>query len=267
MTELAGSVWVTNYSAATVVRIDGASNTVAQTVSLGAGAQPCGMTVAGGQLWIGALGQHEIVRVDPASGAIVGDGIDVGGSIWDVQFGFGSVWVAVQSLNEVVRIDPASGQIVSTIETGPTVSGLAVTNSEVWVANQGGTTVDRIDPDTNKVTGSIELPSAPFWFAVGDHSVLVTLSTQNAVVLLDPATGHASEPIAVGKGPRDPGFVDGQFWVANQTSRDVTVIDESGLVTAWFAVPGSRGIFVAQEALGDGWILDYTGTKAFRYKP
>src|SRR4051812_19451138 len=40
MAELDGSVWVTNYSANTIVRVDGETNTVVEQVSLGAGAQP-----------------------------------------------------------------------------------------------------------------------------------------------------------------------------------------------------------------------------------
>jgi YVTN family beta-propeller protein len=266
MTEAAGSVWVTNYSASTVVEIDGATNSVVQTVSLGAGASPCGITYANGKLWVGALGRHSVFEVDPHSGE-VGDPMNVGGSIWDIQYGFDSVWVAVQSLNQVVRIDPADGAILATIESGPTVSGLAITPTEVWVANQGGTTIDRIDPGTNKITGSIDLPSPPFWFAVGDSSVLVTLSQENSVVLIDPVTGQAGDPVSVGKAPRDPGFVNGSYWVANQGSSDVCVVSEAGMLIDAFPVSESRGIFVAQQALGDGWILDYSGTKAFRFEP
>jgi YVTN family beta-propeller protein len=50
MTELDGSVWVTNYADGTVVRVDGTTNQVAQTIAVGL--QPCGIAVANGMLWV-----------------------------------------------------------------------------------------------------------------------------------------------------------------------------------------------------------------------
>ena len=154
------------------------------------------------------------------------------------------------------------------IDGGATVSGLAVTNDQVWVANQGGTTIDRIDPKTNKIVGHINVPAAPFWFATQPSSVAATLSNEGVVVLIDPQSGKVGQPITVGALPRDPGFVGGRLWVASQGSEDVSVIDPStSKVIGSFTLPGPLGIWVAQEALGDGWVLDYAGKTAYRVRP
>src|SRR3954447_5178742 len=66
MVELDGSVWVTNYTDDTLVRVDGATNAVAQTVKVGI--SPCGLAVANGKLWVACLGEGAVVEVDPGSG-------------------------------------------------------------------------------------------------------------------------------------------------------------------------------------------------------
>ena len=265
MVELDGSVWVTNYTDNTLVRVDGATNTVGQTVKVGT--SPCGMAVASGKLWVACLGDRSVVEVDPTDGNVENK-IDVGGQGWDVQFGFGSIWVPIQGPDKIQRIDPASASIVATIAGGgPLVSGVAITPTQVWVANQGGKTISRIDPTTNTIVSSIDLAAAPFWFAVGEKSILATLSNANEAVILDLQTGQPGAPINVGTKPRDPGVVNGKFWVANQGSGDVTVIDPTtSAIDGSFTIPGARGVFVAQQALGDGWILDYAGTTAYRVR-
>jgi DNA-binding beta-propeller fold protein YncE len=177
------------------------------------------------------------------------------------------VWTSVQLSDTILRIDPNDGSTQATIDGGPTVSGLAITRDQVWVANQGGTTIDRIDPASNKIVSHVEVGDAPFWFAVGDDKVLASLTSANSVVIIDARTGQAGEPIGVGQVPHDPGFVDGSFWMPNQQSGDVSVIDPSteSLVGS-FTPPAARGIFLADQALGDGWVLDYAGVSAYRYR-
>ena len=187
MAALDGSVWVTGYSDNTLVRVDGTTNTIAQTVKVGT--SPCGIAVADGKLWVAVLGDRAVVEVDPTTGTVVRK-IGVGGQGWDVQFGFGSIWVPIQGPDTVVRIDPASASIMATINgAGPLVSGLAVTGDQTG-ANQGGQTISRIDPATNQIVAAITLPASPFWFAVGEKSILVTLSNANQAVALNPETGE-----------------------------------------------------------------------------
>jgi HpcH/HpaI aldolase/citrate lyase family len=69
-----GSVWVVNYAAASVLRIDPATNAVLATISTetGTGSQPCGMEITPQYVWVA---KHEpvgsIVKIDPSSNRIV----------------------------------------------------------------------------------------------------------------------------------------------------------------------------------------------------
>ncbi len=262
ITALDGSIWVTNFGDGTLSRIDPVTNAVDEPIQIGS--NPCGLTAFDGALWVGVLGTNEVVRFDPASGTVT-DRVDVGGDPWDVQQGFGSVWVAVQGTDKVLRIDPASGDVLASVDAGNVVVGLAVTSSEVWVANSLSGTISRIDPDTNTVVGEIQLTADPSWFALGPQTVLVTLSSNAKAVLIDQATAQVITTTDVGLTPRDPGFVGDNYWVADEGSQDVYVLDANdGSVLGTFTPPDKSGIFVAEGLLGDGWIESFAGTAVSR---
>ena len=55
------------------------------------------------------------------------------------------------------------------------------------------------------------------------------------------------------------------FWVANQGSEDVSVIDPAdGTLLGTFTPPDTSGIFVAEGLLGDGWIESFGGSAVAR---
>jgi streptogramin lyase len=206
------------------------------------------------------------VEVDPSAGSVV-QHIDAGGPPWDVQVGFGSVWASVQGPDEVLRIDPSNGSITARIKSGPSVSGLAITSDEVWVANQGGTTIDRIDPETDKLRSPVELSDPPFWFAVGPNSVIASMTSADSVAVIDSSTGKVIHVTEVGTRPHDPGYVGGAFWMPSQLTYDASVLDAAtGDPLGTIDLSGSSNPFVAEEALGDGWILDFGGSVAYRIK-
>lgn len=98
------SVWVADCS--TVRRIDAGSNTIAKTIPIpgatGSGVRAIALEF--GSVWVQA---GPLVRLDPASGAVVGVlplGVGWIECEYSIAFGFGSVWV--RQLDEVVRIQP-----------------------------------------------------------------------------------------------------------------------------------------------------------------
>jgi YVTN family beta-propeller protein len=66
---------------------------------------PIGLAVGFGSLWVADLDAKSIVRVDPATGKIVGR-LHVGGQPIRIEAGFGSLWVRDDG-GRVLRIDPA----------------------------------------------------------------------------------------------------------------------------------------------------------------
>jgi streptogramin lyase len=262
--ELDGSVWVTNLNANTLTRIDGATSEADEGINVGT--QPCAVVGDGEALWIGALGDQTLVRYDPAAGEVT-DTLDVAGPVWDIQVGHGSVWVSVQVANTLLRIDPETREIIKTFAVGAQPSGLVITPSEVWLATSVGTVV-RIDPATNERLPDIEIAGDPTWFAAGPDpsTVLLTLSNAESVVVLDTASAVVINSFPLRQHPRDPGFVGGNFWVtANGPNRVVVVDPVSGETVGEFAVPDANAIWTAEGLLGDGWVLDFSGSTVYRY--
>ena len=266
MTELGGSMWVTNYRGSSVTQIDGARNEVLGEYEVGGG--PCGIASDGEQLWIGLISGGSVVRFDPTALEVTAE-IELDGDPWDVQFGHGSVWVAVRQTDDVLRIDPESAEILATIpSTGGIVTGLVVTSTEIWVANLSSAKLTRIDPSSNETVGDIEVEGGPYWMAAGPDSVLVSISDHGRAVLIDAMTAEVVANIDVGTQPRDPGFVDGLFWMPNQSDASVSLIDPATAeVVDTLKVPDVAGIFVIDGFLGDAWILDFQGTHTLRVAP
>ena len=99
-------------------------------------------------------------------------------------------------------------------------------------------------------------------------AVVTTFPQRGTAAILDAATGDTIATTDVGVQPRDPGFVGGSFWVANQGDGSVTVLDAAtGAARGSFRVPNAQGIFVAEGLLGDGWILHFGGSTIDRFAP
>ena len=119
-----GAVWVANHWAkpgdrtGSAMRIDPATNTIVDTIPLGAA---------------------------PFDGPKF------------VAAAAGSIWVGVPNLEAVVRLSTATDDVQATIPDKGSCSGIAATDAAVWVAGGNGPGcapgVTRIDPATNKVVG------------------------------------------------------------------------------------------------------------------
>lgn len=68
---------------------------------------PLRVPVGEGSVWATAFGTGEVVRIDPATGAVTGR-VDVGHGAEGVTAGLGSVWVVVQDAARLVRVDPTT---------------------------------------------------------------------------------------------------------------------------------------------------------------
>jgi DNA-binding beta-propeller fold protein YncE len=92
------------------------------------------MTVADGMLWV-LKGASAVVRVDPATNAVVGKPLRVPADAEAMAVGDGALWVArvapgdlgAAGEDQVTRIDPATGRTVATITVRRGPLDLAVT--------------------------------------------------------------------------------------------------------------------------------------------
>jgi DNA-binding beta-propeller fold protein YncE len=138
------------------------------------------MATADRVLWVHAAGR--VVRIDPATNAVVGEPLRVSGfAEATIAVGEGPLWVASVAPGDlagpcgddrVIRIDPATGRRVAAITVRWAPLDIAATPGAVWVTNSGGgDSVTRIDPETNRVAGRpVVTGASPQSLAVGGGS-------------------------------------------------------------------------------------------------
>ena len=184
-----------------------------------------GVTACAGSVWVAVgAGRDEIVRIDPASGDVVGaikDGFNltcldgepwaaVGGAeirhvnaettgtvasvpvgTYYVGVGAGSVWAP--SGPDVVRIDPETAEVVATIPIHPYLDVTEVEGNEdaVWATVKSADMVYRIDPATNTVVAEIPAGAFAHGILVQPGAVWISNAHEETVTRIDPATDEA----------------------------------------------------------------------------
>lgn len=257
-------LYVDNYGAGTMSRIDPATNKVVKRITVGSG--PCGVVAGGGALWVEDYYRREIIRVDPRHFRVT-KRIRVGRKPWDVAYAFGSVWATNQVDGTVSRIDPKRNKVVKTIGFDGSPTCIRGGAGAIWVGSQGRPNIFRIDPVTNAVT--VVPVGNGSELCVDPHAdgVWVSDDTSGSVTRIDPTTNKVVSTIAVGRGPSDGvRGPDGLEWIPNVTDGTVSRIDPAtDEVVDTITVGGSP--FVVRSAFGDIWVGDFGGSTITRIHP
>jgi YVTN family beta-propeller protein len=194
---------------------------------------PGNLAVGNGRLWV-LTGAGTVVRIDPATNALVGKPLRVPADAEAIAVGEGALWVTRGALgdlagpgqNTVTRIDPASGRTVATITVGRAPLDVAVTPSAVWVTTSGGDSLTRIDPQTNRPTGRpLSTGDSPQSLAVGGGSLWVANHDARTVTRIDLASGTVVADIPVRSEPHRVAYGAGAAWVGNWHDNSVSRID------------------------------------------
>ena len=190
ITAAGAAVWVSDYDASTVYRID--PKTMRVVAQIPVGLNPEEIYATADAVWVANHHAGTVSRIDSSSNLVVAT-IKIGpegssGPQW-IAVGLGSVWVSVPSLNSVVRIDAVTNTIQATIAGAD--GGIAVSTDAVWVTKEHS--VARIDPQSNQIVADVDIGGgaadpavigdAP-WFAV------VHDGSPGTVVRIDPATNR-----------------------------------------------------------------------------
>lgn len=166
-----GSVWAA-YGDSTLARLDARGEIVGQGL---AGAQPAGIVVGGGSVWVSNSGDATVQRFNPATfqqGPL--RTFNIGRRPAGIAYVDGAIWVASSGDDVVTRIDPASGA-TSPVRVGGGPTAVTGTSDAVWVASTADRTVSRIDPRTNAVVETIEVGNAPSGLALAAGLLWVTV--------------------------------------------------------------------------------------------
>ncbi len=108
----AGSLWVTDNAAHTIVRLDPATGEILATIPLEV--EPFSMNANEEAVWVSALDADQVIRIDPKTNAAVAT-IEVP-SAANFAFTDGAVWVTNLRLGTVTRIDPQTNTVTATID-------------------------------------------------------------------------------------------------------------------------------------------------------
>ena len=220
-----GSVWVANFGARTVQRIDPQTSEASAAFG-GLSGNPTGMAVGGGFAWVTSSFTGTLSKIDPDTN--LSQPIDVGVGARGVAFGEDAVWVLNNVKGTVVRISSStlSSETIS-LPDGAAPEGIAVGGGSVWVADSLGNRVYRIDPQANRVvgTGTPLLRGHPAQLAFGEGYVWVSNTSDDSVTRIDPRTGEGVTVERVGNGPTGIAAGVGGVWVANSLDGTVARID------------------------------------------
>jgi streptogramin lyase len=213
-----------------------------------------GLAFGAGYLWVTAADAGEVLRIDPATGAI--RRVHVGGFPVGIVVAGGSVWFADQAGGNVVRLDPVALRPVGDpIPVGAKPSWLAVAGGILFVTDQETGTIARIDVHSGRTVGPPIRIAAPAKEAVAPAitstggSVWVSSYASNTLTRIStPASSQTSAHGTVSLHFRDPWPSAGQ-------------IIQQAIINGGYGneVVVAAGDFTATGAINDhGTFTDYT---------
>jgi hypothetical protein len=138
-----------------------------------------------------------IERIDPVTGQIAGEPIQVEFDPWSFAVTEDAIWVAKNGPQKVIRIDPVTQKVVANLDI-PAGLVVATANglwaSGLWVVETDpyANTVLHIDPVNNQVVGDpITVGIEPIQMVAGAGAIWVGAhSGPPAVTRIDPKTGN-----------------------------------------------------------------------------
>jgi YVTN family beta-propeller protein len=233
------------------------------------------MTVADGRLWV-LHAAGTVVRVDPATNAVVGKPLRVPADAEAIAVGEGALWVTRGALGDlagprndtVTRVDPASGRTVATIRVRRAPLDVAVTPGAMWVTNASGDSVARIDPQTNRLAGRpVRTGDSPQSLAVGGGSLWVANHDAGTVTRIDQASGKVVADIPVPSEPHRVAYGAGAAWVGNWHDNSISRIDPRTNRVVGSPIPigphhagnlavGAGGVWVTSDYRANGAVED-----------
>ena len=268
-----GSIWVANGPAATIIRIDPASNKVVATIQ--AGRPVCCLAFGANAVWAASMATDTVVRIDPAANAVV-DAFPSGGlAPGGIAFGDGYVWVANHHGNptgSVAKIDPATDTVTDVIPVGAATfmggpNALAAVPGSVWTDVPNLSALVRIDTATDTISATIPVPGACGEAAANSQQVWASGGTPGmgppgclpGVSLADPPTNSLVTHLTAGGPSSGNALGSGGFWFGADTSDLLNRVDTAtNSIVGQLKLPGSPGSIAT--GFGSVWVADQTNS-------
>jgi hypothetical protein len=281
-----GTLWLPNDTFNTVTRVSARTNGVSGVSNLSPKLinSPGGTvtaTIAGGgsQLWVGfsggsSGGGNELVRLDPASGAVV-QRLHVPVSVYQLSVDHGILWgTSLQDDALLLRIEPRTGRVTRIGRSPGGSNDILAGGGFVWVTNYEQNSrpgaLHKIDARTGRVIATLRIGFDPESLALGFGSLWVVNGTGGYVTRLDPRTNRVMARITTGTDEWNTNFTlhsvatgYGAVWVVDHRDGTLVRIDPGtdrvtsrltlplptnvGALDAWDVALGNGSIWVHAE--------------------
>lgn len=251
-------VWVSEYGAPYLLRVDPRTNRVVGKTGIGYGS--CGLGYGAGSLWVEDTSSSTVSRVSVSTGKRVKT-IRVGITPYDTTFAYGAAWTTAYGRGELERIDPRRNRVVARWKL-PQATGVVGAFGSVWAA--GATGVVRVDARTGALLARIPISTGAGWTAASTDAVWVT--TPAGVSRIDPETNAVVATVALAGPLGDPDVVGGMLWVPQIRKSAVAVVDPSSNAVVRTLKTGP-GPFVVTAIAGEAWVPSWKGRDIWRFRP
>jgi len=261
------TLWVANYRADTLTRVDTRRRAVLATIAVGSA--PFTIAAATGEVWVANTRDYSASRINvetntvthklslpsnPDSLAIIGDRLWILGSdrvayIYSrktlslattaplsVRSGRctvygGALWATdfFGSSQTAVQIDPATAKTTLTVRVGASPIALSFGFGSGWVANGDDATVSRFDPRTGQILATIQVPGRdPAGIIATPQAVFVGSYGDGSVYRIDPDVNEVVASTRIGGAAQDFAFAEGLLWVTDSAEGHVVALRPTG---------------------------------------
>jgi YVTN family beta-propeller protein len=257
-------LWVTCPSRNTVFKIDLASKTVVNVLSVGP--SPMAVAFGGGFVWVATRDSHAVKKLNASTGAVL-DSIGLQGGLSPVALAVagGHLWSANRDSDSVSKINMSTGTLEATVSVGDGPCALAVVGSFLWVANKGSNNVSKIDTTTATKGGAdVQVQAQPKSLADDGTFLWVANSGSNTVSKINRSTGtvvhvpvsHRPDAIAINQ--TSFGWEESAAVAAAQQSVKANVVPAPSPGPGPIPVPGPNTSFLWVGGGGSVTKIDIT---------
>jgi YVTN family beta-propeller protein len=246
----------TSFSGSTVSVIDLPTNTLATTITVGAGPVGAAVNAAGTRAYISNQQGNSVSVIDTATNTVVAT-VPVGSQPGSAAVNPAGtrVYVPNQSSNSVSVIDTSSNTVVATVPglTFPSAAAVNPSGSKVFVTLASANSIGVIDTGTNALIGTIPVCTGPYQPVVnGAGTRLYVVCTSGNVSVVDTGTGTVLATIPVGTTPRGIALTPNgaQAWTSNSGTNNVSVIDTATNTVTNTLAAGTTPWGIAGNAAG-----------------
>jgi len=168
-------VWVVRTSAASLVRVDPATNRVVAMIAVGR--DPTGILLADGRVWVSNRASNTVSEIDPATNAVKAT-ITVGAGPLGLAAAAGAIWVANDADGTISWLDPSTA-VATTIPVDPQVHTsvfpaiAAQGDQSVWIVDAHPDLLVGIDAASRRIVRKVTVPgSQPAINGIDDLAIL-----------------------------------------------------------------------------------------------